>query len=295
MDFISVKEFAALKGLPDRTVRNYCASGKILGAFMMGKTWVLPEDAVVPTKGSRTKKPSPLLRALREQKEMKLKGGIYHRLQIDLTYNSNHIEGSRLSHDQTRFIFETHTIAATSEDIKVDDVVETVNHFRLIDKIIYGTHDKLSESLIKDYHRILKNGTSDSLKDWFAVGDYKRLPNEVGGQITTNPENVHEEMAHLLSHYNSLKNKSIDDILDFHYNFEKIHPFQDGNGRVGRIIMFKECLANDIVPFIITDEIKSFYYRGLREWGYERGYLRDTCLSAQDSFKEILDYFRIKY
>lgn len=226
---------------------------------------------------------------------MKLKGSIYHRTQIDLTYNSNHIEGSRLTHDQTRYIYETNTIGITDEAINVDDIVETINHFRCIDYIIDHAEDKLSESLIKQLHLILKSGTSDSNKEWFMVGDYKRLPNEVGGVDTCPPKEVHQRMQTLLSEYNAIKRKSLEDILDFHVRFEQIHPFQDGNGRVGRLIMFKECLANNIVPFIITDDLKLFYYRGLREWGHINGYLTDTCLTAQDQYKAILAYLKVAF
>ena len=239
---------------------------------------------------------SPLLAILREQKEMKMKGGIYHKTQIDLTYNSNHIEGSRLTHDQTRYIFETNTIGVTADEaVKVDDIVETMNHFRCIDLIIDKAEEPLSEELVKTLHGTLKSGTSDSRKDWFAVGDYKRLPNEVGGENTCEPEKVHDSMQRLLQEYNEKQHHTLEDFPDFHVRFEKIHPFQDGNGRVGRLIMFKECLRSGIVPFIITDEMKMFYYRGLHEWGHTDGYLTDTCLSAQDQFKAVLDYFRIKY
>ena len=239
---------------------------------------------------------TPLLATLREQKEMKMKGGIYHKTQIDLTYNSNHIEGSRLTHDQTRFIFETNTIGVnTDETVNVNDIIETVNHFRCIDLIIDKAKEQLSEELVKTLHGILKSGTSDSRKDWFAVGDYKRLPNEVGGEETCEPERVQESMQRLIEDYNAKQQHTLEDILDFHVRFEKIHPFQDGNGRVGRLVMFKECLRSGVVPFIITDELKMFYYRGLREWGHIDGYLTDTCLSAQDNYKAILDYFRIKY
>lgn len=243
--------------------------------------------------GNNEKKMMSLLHVLREQKQMQLKGGIYHRTQIDLTYNSNHIEGSRLTHEQTRYIFETNTIGASNESINVDDVIETANHFRCIDLIIECTEEPLSERFIKELHATLKGGTSDSRKDWFAVGDYKRLPNEVGGKETTPPEQVHEEMTALLNEYNKKDEKTFDDILDLHHRFECIHPFQDGNGRVGRLIMFKECLANGHVPFIITDELKMFYYRGLQHWPHIKEYLRDTCLTAQDHYKSIMYYFRI--
>ena len=295
MEYISVSKFAEKYGISERTARNYCAMGKIEGAFLTGKTWNIPADAVVPKRGETKNKVSPLLSALREQKATKLKGGIYHRTQIDLTYNSNHIEGSKLTHDQTRYIFETNTIGVTDSSVNVDDVVETVNHFSCIDYIIDHTEDKLTENLIKHLHLLLKTGTSDSRKDWFAVGEYKRLPNEVGGQDTCAPEDVHKQLKALLDEYNQKKKKSFEDILDFHVRFEQIHPFQDGNGRVGRLLMFKECLANDIVPFIITDELKMFYYRGLKEWGHIDGYLIDTCLTAQDMYKELLKYFRIKH
>ena len=292
MEYISVSKFAEKYGISERTARNYCAQGKIEGAFLTGKTWNIPVDAVLPKRGKNKKKVSPLLKALREQKASKLKGGIYHRTQIDLTYNSNHIEGSKLTHDQTRYIFETNTIGVTDVAVNVDDVVETVNHFRCIDYIIDHAEDKLTETLVKHLHLLLKTGTSDSRKDWFAVGDYKRLPNEVGGQDTCAPEDVHKQLKALLDEYNPKKKKSFEDILDFHVRFEQIHPFQDGNGRVGRLLMFKECLANDIVPFIITDDLKMFYFRGLREWGHINGYLMDTCLTAQDMYKELLKYFK---
>lgn len=295
MKYISVSEFAARHGISERTARNYCSVGKIDGAYIVGKTWNIPAEAGLPSRKSRTRKVSPLLHALREERQMKVKGGIYHRTQIDLTYNSNHIEGSRLTHDQTRYIFETNTIGIEGESIRVDDIIETTNHFRCIDIIIERAEEKLTESLVKELHLTLKAGTSDSRKDWFAVGEYKRLPNEVGGNETTSPENVHREMKALLREYDSKKRKTFEDIIDFHQRFESIHPFQDGNGRVGRLIMFKECLSNAFVPFIITDELKMYYYRGLREWNNARGYLLDTCLTAQDSYKSMLDYFRIRY
>ena len=293
MEYLSVKQYADAHGLPERTVRNWCAAGKIQGAFLTGKTWNIPADAPIP---ERTKqKVSPLLNRLREEKEAKLNGGIYHRTQIDLTYNSNHIEGSKLTHEQTRYIFETNTIGITDESVNVDDIVETTNHFRCIDYIIDHASDKLTESMIKELHRTLKSGTSDSRKSWFNVGEYKRLPNEVGGIETTQPEEVHNQAKELLKSYNAIKNKTLEDIIDFHCKFERIHPFQDGNGRVGRLIMFKECLANNIVPFIITDELKLFYYRCLSNWGKTNEYLRDTCLTAQDQYKALLDYFKVKY
>lgn len=294
MNYVSVTEWARDNGVSERTARNYCAQGKIEGAYLIGKTWNIPADAKKP---GRKKKEvvSPLLEILREQKAGKIKGGIYHRIQIDLTYNSNHIEGSRLTHDQTRYIFETNTIGVTDNAVNVDDIIETTNHFKAIDYIIDETAGKLTEGLIKQIHLILKSGTSDERKDWFRVGNYKKRPNEVGGSDTTLPENVHNEMKSLLKEYNALKSPSFEDILDFHQRFEAIHPFQDGNGRVGRLIMFRECLRLGYVPFIITDDLKMFYYRGLKNWPEIKGYLIDTCLTAQDNFKLLLDKFRIEY
>ena len=295
MEYITVAEYAAKYDISQRTARNYCSSGRIEGATLVGKTWNIPADAELPERSRRQRTATPLLIALREQKATKLKGGIYHKTQIDLTYNSNHIEGSRLTHDQTRYIFETNTIGVEGETIRVDDIIETTNHFRCIDIIIDRATERLTESLIKELHSTLKRGTSDSRLDWFCVGDYKRLPNEVGGNETTAPEDVRREMRALLSAYNAKRDKSLEDIVELHQRFEAIHPFQDGNGRVGRLIMFKECLANGFVPFIISDELKLFYYRGLHEWDNNRGYLINTCLAAQDNYKAMLDYFRINY
>lgn len=295
MDYISVAEFAKRYGIAERTARNYCAQGKIDGAVLIGKTWSVPVDARLPERMARRRKPMPLLLALKEQKDAALKGGIYHRTQVDLTYNSNHIEGSRLTHEQTRFIFETNTVGVEGEAVRVDDIIETTNHFRCIDLVIDRAEERLSEGLIKELHALQKCGISDSGKAWFTVGEYKRLPNEVGGNDTVAPEDVSREMKALLKWYNAIRRKSFEDIIDFHHRFEAIHPFQDGNGRVGRLIMFKECLANGFVPFIITDELKFFYYRGLQQWDSVRGYLLDTCLTAQDNYKALLDYFKIKY
>lgn len=295
MEYISVSEFAKQHGISQRTVRNYCATGKIDGVLLIGKTWSIPNDAELPKRKSGKRRLMPLLAVLRREKEAGLKGGIYHRTQIDLTYNSNHIEGSRLTHEQTRYIFETNTIGFEGESIRIDDIIETTNHFRCIDFIIERAEERLTEKIIKELHKMLKANTSDSRKEWFAVGEYKHLPNEVGGNETTAPENVHSEMQALLKEYNSIKQKSLENIIDLHQRFECIHPFQDGNGRVGRLIMFKECLANSYVPFIITDELKMFYYRGLQQWNNIRGYLLDTCLTAQDNYKILLDYFRIEY
>lgn len=296
MRYFSAIEMAKIWAISVRSVRNYCTQGRVDGAFLAGKTWQIPEDAKKPERLNKKKmKKITLLDILKEQKVSKYSGGIYHKTQIDLTYNSNHIEGSRLSHDQTRYIFETNTIGLESEVLNVDDVLETANHFRCIDMIIDHAKDVLSEKFIKELHFVLKNGTSDSRKEWFVVGDYKKIPNEVGGMNTTIPEEVAQRMKELLKEYNDKKEKSFEDILDFHVKFERIHPFQDGNGRVGRLILFKECLKYNIVPFIIDDHLKMFYYRGLKEWDYEKGYLIDTCLSAQDKYKADLDYFRIAY
>lgn len=296
MRYLSVAEVAKKWNLSERSVRNYCALGLIENAFLTGKTWNIPENAEKP-KRSNTKQgnQSTLLDILQEQKSTKYSGGIYHKTQIELTYNSNHIEGSRLTHDQTRYIFETNTIGVENETLNIDDIIETVNHFRCIDRIIDCAKTTLNEKLIKELHLILKTGTSDAQKDWFSVGDYKKLPNEVGGKETTSPEDVDKEMKKLLMEYNVKKDITFNDILDFHVRFERIHPFQDGNGRIGRLIMFKECLKHNIVPFIIENDLKMFYYRGLKEWNYEKGYLIDTCLTAQDKYKAYLDYFRIEY
>lgn len=283
-----------MHGVSERTARNYCAQGKIEGAYLVGKTWNIPEDALPPKRSNKTSI-SPLLQAVREQKDGKIKGGIYHRIQIDLTYNSNHIEGSKLTHDQTRYIFETNTIGVSEGTVNVDDIIETTNHFRAIDYIIDNTDGKLTEAFVKHLHFLLKSGTPDERKSWFKVGDYKKLPNEVGGNDTVEPENGHRELKALLKEYNDKKHPTLEDIIDFHQRFEAIHPFQDGNGRVGRLIMFRECLRFGYVPFIITDELKMFYYNGLRNWPTIKGYLMDTCLSAQDNFKILLDKFRIKY
>ena len=257
---------------------------------------MIPSDAVKPDRKARvSNNKKTLLDILKLEKESKLKGGIYHKVQIELTYNSNHIEGSRLTHDQTRYIYETNTIGLTDEVINVDDIVETANHFRCIDLIIDKANLNITENLIKQLHFILKNGTTDSRKNWFIVGDYKKLPNEVGGRVTTSPEKVEDEVKSLIEWYNNIKNKTLNDIIEFHYRFEYIHPFQDGNGRVGRLLMFKECLKYNIVPFIIDEKLKMFYYRGLKEWEQEKGYLIDTCLAEQDQFKAYLDYFRIEY
>ena len=295
MNYLTASEVAKKWCVSERSVRNYCAQGRVEGAVLNGKTWQIPEDAKKPERSNKKQQSKTLLDILQEEKTSKYSGGIYHKTQIDLTYNSNHIEGSRLTHEQTRFIFETNTIGVENEVLNVDDVIETVNHFRCIDMIIDNAKANLTEKFIKELHLVLKTGTSDARKDWFAVGDYKKLPNEVGGVETTLPEEVAVKMKELLTKYNTKENKTLEDILEFHVAFEKIHPFQDGNGRVGRLIMFKECLKYNIVPFIIEDNLKLFYYRGLKEWNKEKGFLTDTCLTAQDRYKKYLDYFRIGY
>lgn len=296
MKYISVAEAAKQWNISERSVRNYCAQGRIPNALLKGKIWYLPENAQKPERvNKRSINSRTLLEVLQSEKASKLPGGIYHKVQIDFTYNSNHMEGSRLTHDQTRYIFETNTIGVHETTLNVDDIVETSNHFRCIDLIIERAGFIINEALIKQLHAMLKNGTSDSRKDWFAVGDYKKLPNEVGGKGTALPEEVPAKMKELVAAYNAKKEKTFDELLDFHYRFECLHPFQDGNGRIGRLLLFKECLRNNIVPFIIDEELKMFYYRGLKEWQHERGYLRDTCLAAQDKFKANLDYFQIAY
>ena len=296
MRYLSVAEIAKKWDVSERSVRNYCAKKRVSGAFLAGKTWNIPANAEKPERSNKKKEhPTTLLDILREEKANKYSGGIYHKTQIDLTYNSNHMEGSRLTHDQTRYIFETNTIGVEKDVLNVDDVMETVNHFRCIDMIIDHAKAILTEKFIKELHLILKNGTSDSRKDWFAVGDYKKLPNEVGGMNTALPEEVADRIKELLTEYNSKGEKTLEDILDFHVRLERIHPFQDGNGRVGRLIMFKECLKYNIVPFIIEDDMKMFYYRGLKKWNDEKGYLMDICLAAQDRYKKYLDYFRLAY
>lgn len=235
-----------------------------------------------------------ILQVLREEKGAKISGGLYHETQIRLTYNSNRMEGSKLSEDQTRLIFETNTIGA-ERDVPVDDVIETANHFRAIDYVIDCAEQSLSEDIIKTLHRILKTGTTDSYISWFNVGDYKKRANVVGGIETTAPGKVAEQMKKLLQAYNGKTAITIEDIVEFHYQFERIHPFQDGNGRVGRLVCFKECLRHKIVPFIIEDSKKLFYYRGLKDWNEEKGYLVDTCLDGQDAYKVLLNYFEIDY
>ena len=281
----------------ERSVRNYFALGRVEGAVIEGGVWKIPLNAKKPVRANEKKNKNYLLERLREEKKHGIKGGIYHKLQIDLTYNSNHMEGSELTHDQTRYIFETRTIGIDNvkESVKVDDIVETINHFSMIDRVIDFANYELSEAFIKELHKILKTGTSDSRLSWFAVGNYKRRANAVGDIETTAPRLVPQEMKKLVDDYNKKDTHTLEEIIEFHVKFERIHPFQEGNGRVGRMIVFKECLKNNIVPFIILDSKKMFYYRGLKNWNKEHGWLIDTCLDGQDTVKAYLDYFDIQY
>ena len=294
--YLSIQEASIIWNISERSVRNYCALGRVSGAVLEGGSWKIPFDAKKPTRINEKENKNYLLERLREEKKHHIKGGIYHKLQIDLTYNSNHMEGSKLTHDQTRYIFETKTIGIEEDNsVRVDDIVETINHFSMIDRVIDFANYELSESFIKELHKILKTGTSEAGLSWFAIGNYKKRANVVGDNETTAPRLVPQEMKKLVDNYNKKKNHTLKDIIAFHVQFEKIHPFQDGNGRVGRMIVFKECLKNNIVPFIILDDKKSFYYRGLQNWNKEKGWLIDTCLDGQDTVKSYLDYFGIKY
>lgn len=295
--YMTTKEVSILWNLSERSVRNYCALGRVEGAILEGGVWKIPEGAKKPVRSNEKENKNYLLERLREEKKHAIKGGIYHKLQIDLTYNSNHMEGSELTHDQTRYIFETRTIGIDNveESVKIDDIVETINHFAMIDRVIEFANYELSENFIKELHKILKTGTSDSRLSWFAVGNYKRRANAVGDIETTLPRLVPQEMKKLVDEYNEKEKHTFEEIIEFHVKFERIHPFQEGNGRVGRMIAFKECLKNNIVPFIVLDSKKMFYYRGLKNWNKERGWLIDTCLDGQDTVKTYLDYFGIQY
>lgn len=296
MKYLAVNEISKKWNVSERSVRDYCNKGRVFGAYLEGKTWMIPENATKPNRQPRhSVKSDNLLIVLKREKESQLRGGIYHKFQVEMTYNSNHMEGSKLTYDETRYIFETNTISITGDSVRVDDVMETINHFRCIDLVIDNANKKLTESFIKQLHRLLKTNTQDANKSWFMVGDYKLLENEVGGQSTTHPDDVKRDMKRLLENYHNKEKHTIEDIIEFHVNFEKIHPFQDGNGRVGRLIAFKECLKNNIVPFIIKDDKKAYYYRGLSNWRREHGWLIDTCLDGQDTVKKWLDDFKIKY
>ena len=277
-------------GISSRTVAKI-GRGEKIAAHVLAK--IAAYLSCTPEELYRSISENLLLQTLRDEKSIRMPGGLYHELQARMTYNSNHIEGSKLSEDQTRLIFETNTVDV-GEGIPVDDIIETVNHFRAIDYVIDHAEEPLTEDIIKELHRILKQSTKDSTLSWFAVGDYKKRANVVGGHETAKPKDVPARMKALLSDYESLDAVSIENVIEFHYNFERIHPFQDGNGRVGRLIALKECLRHSIVPFIIEDSKKMFYYRGLSEWESERGYLTDTCLDGQDTFKKLLSMFDIQ-
>ena len=294
--YLTSSEISKIWKVSERSVRDYCSKGRVIGAYLDGKTWMIPEDTSKPKRQTRhSNKKRNLLETLKLEKESQIKGGIYHKLQIEMTYNSNHMEGSKLTHDETRYIYETKTIGIENNTVRIDDIMETVNHFRCIDLAIDFANRKLSESFIKQLHLILKTNTEDSRKPWFKVGDYKIVENLAGDRETVHPDEVKEEMKKLLSNYLMKDEHSFEEIVDFHVEFERIHPFQDGNGRVGRLIAFKECLKNNIVPFIILDSKKMYYYRGLKNWNQEHGWLIDTCLDGQDTVKAYLDYFKIEY
>jgi len=291
VEWMSVANAALTWGISERSVRNYCAQGRVPGAELIGKTWRIPADAAKPVRANARAR--TLLDVLRRERVEGISGGIYHRVQVDLAFNSNHMEGSVLSHEQTRLIFETKTIGCADAAIPVDDIIETVNHFRCFDLVLDKANHELSLALLRELHEQLKAGTTDAGTSWFAVGDFKRLPNEVGGRATTAPEDVENALRDLLRRYHAIERLTLEDIVAFHVAFERIHPFQDGNGRVGRLLMFKECLRCNIVPFVLADDMKFYYYRGLSEWDEERDYLMGTCEAAQDRFRTLLDYFRI--
>ncbi len=287
---IGRSDLTKLLGLSSRTVAKI-GKGEKLSRGVMEKLAAFFECA--PENLCREISDNQILQTLREEKEAKISGGLYHELQVRMTYNSNHIEGSRLTEDQTRLIFETNTLNV-GDGVPVDDVLETVHHFRAIDYVIDCSDEVLSEAMIKKLHYILKHDTKDSTLDWFAVGDYKKRPNVVGGRETAKPKDVPARMRKLLENYNAKQDVTINDIIAFHAEFEKIHPFQDGNGRVGRLIALKECLRFNIVPFLIEDNKKAFYYRGLSEWDHEKGWLTDSCLDGQDTFKRLLAMFEME-
>jgi Fic family protein len=296
MAYESVSQTAKRWYISERSVRNYCASNRIPGAFQTGKTWNIPDTAKKPARAKRkSTAPAGLLEVLKREKSSQLSGGVYHKVQIEFTSHSSRMEGSWLSHDQIRYMYEISTLGFEDGPVNADDVAEAANHFSCINMIIDQAGYPLSERFIKHLHAVLKNGTSDSRKEWFAVGDYKKVANTVGDPETASSQETAKKMRKLLHDYNRTKSKTLDEILDFHCRFESVHPFPDGNGRIGRLILFKECLQNQIVPFIITDDLKSCYFRDLNEWPSKRDYLRTICLCAQNTFKRYLDYFQIPY
>ena len=284
MEFMSIEKAAERWGITPRQVRAYCAANRIDGARLVHGEWQIPAQAVKPARKRRRTFPTTVLGVLEAERSLHISGGLYHRLQIDLAYNSNHIEGSRLTHEQTRWIFETKTVGEMASDVPVDDIVETANHFLAVDHVIASATSALTEAYVKRLHAILKSGTSDSRRDWFAVGEYKRLDNVVGETETCPAKDVHREMAALLAWWKDAA-KTFENLIDLHVRFERIHPFQDGNGRVGRLILLKECLKHGITPFVIADGVKRFYYLGLQEWQQgRRTRLLETCRSGQDAF-----------
>ena len=291
MDFLTIDQTAAKWGLTPRQVRTYCAAGRIPGAVLEHGAWRIPADASKPPRKRRRTFPTTILGVLDAERKSRIPGGLYHRLQIDFTYNSNHIEGSRLTREQTRWIFETQTLGEIAGDVPVDDIVETANHFRCIDTVIETAGAALTERYVKNLHVQLKSGTTDSRKEWFAVGEYKRLDNVVGDMETCPAKDVPRAMADLLGWWKNAP-KTFENLLDLHVRFEQIHPFQDGNGRVGRLILLKECLKHGITPFIIADDMRRFYYLGLREWRQGcPSRLLDTCRAGQDIFIAGLKHF----
>lgn len=288
-------EIAEILGVKPATVSKYEAGTlepNIESIKKLAETFEITIDELLKEDDDFDISKIKILETLREQKDMKLKGNLYHNTQIIFAYNTNHIEGSKLTEDQTRYIFETNTILFEGETVaSVDDILETANHFKLVDYMLDKAEENLSEDIIKEFHKILKEGTMDSRKEWFMVGDYKKIVNEAGNMKTSTPRQTPKDMVKLMEWYNSLEKITINEIIEFHVRFEKIHPFQDGNGRVGRIIMFKECLKNNIIPFIILDKDKLFYYRGLKEYKNEKGYLIDTCLNAQDQYIKMIEYY----
>lgn len=296
MAYLSSKNTARKRKTSGHRVRNSCKKLPIASTFLFDNTWSIPDNTVSPSiKDTCKVAPQTLKVVLRKEQAHAVKDGIYHKIQIEFTYNSNHIEESRITHDETRYLYEMNKIGIENKSLNVDNIIETVNHFRCIDYIIEKSDNIVTEKMLKDLHMILKTGTSYTRNPWFVVGNYKKHPNEVNDLETTQPKDVRKKMKELLNTYKKHDRPSFDTLLDFHVQFERIHPFQNGNGRIGRLILFKECLKNKIVPFIITDADKPFYYRGLSAWNTEKSYLRDTCLTAQATMKKYFDHFMITY